>query len=88
MAFLPIIISPKASTGMTTTKVSASLPPMMKAIITANRNISGERMAMRISIINVNCTLFISVVIRVTSEAVENLSMFSKEKLCMRENMS
>jgi hypothetical protein len=57
-------------------------------MVTENMNISGERTAMRMSIMNANCTLFISVVIRVTSEAFENLSMFSKEKPCTFSNTS
>ena len=61
---------------------------MINAMMTANRNISGERTAMRMSIIKDICTLLISVVIRVTSDAEEKRSIFSKEKLCMRANIS
>lgn len=39
---------------------------------------------MRMSIMKVICTLLISVVMRVTSEAEEKRSIFSNEKLCMR----
>ena len=88
MAFFAIRKRPNTSTGITITKVSASLPPMINAIMTANRNISGERTAMRMSIMKVICTLLISVVMRVTSEAEEKRSIFSNEKLCMRANIS
>ena len=46
--------------------------------------IRGERIAVRIIIMNAICTLLTSVVIRVTSDADENLSMFSNEKSCTR----
>ena len=82
------MISPNTSTGTTTTKVSASLPPMIKAMMMQNKNMSGQRMAMRIIIINDIWTLDMSVVMRVTREAEENLSIFSKEKLCIRSNIS
>ena len=51
-------------------------------------NISGARTAMRMDIMKAICTLLMSVVRRVTREAVENLSMFSKEKCWMRSNTS
>ena len=61
---------------------------MMKAIVMANRNISGARTATRMIIIKAIWTLVTSVVMRVTSEAEEKRSMFSKEKSCTRTNMS
>ena len=88
IAFLPIMIRPKASTGTITTKLVASAPPMIYAMTTEKMSISGERTAMRISIINDICTLLTSVVMRVTSEEEENLSIFSKEKPCTRSNIS
>mgnify|MGYP002577715808 CR=1 FL=1 len=88
IALRAIISRPNMSTGTTTTKVSASLPPMMKAITMQNMNINGQRIAMRIIIMNDIWTLLTSVVIRVTSEAEENLSIFSNEKLCTRSNIS
>ena len=42
-------------------------------------NISGQRTAVRMSIIYAICTLLTSVVMRVTSDAEENLSIFSNE---------
>ena len=65
---------------MTMTKVSASLPPMMKAMVTAKISISGERMAVRMTIMKAIWTLLTSVVIRVTREEEENLSIFLKLK--------
>ena len=47
---------------------------------------TGERKAMRTSIISVFCVWFTSVVRRVTSEAVLNLSIFRKEKCCTFSN--
>ena len=79
MALRPIMISPKASTGMMTTKLVASMPPMTYAITMEKISISGERTAMRMSIMKPMATLFTSVVMRVTREEEENLSMFSKE---------
>ena len=51
-------------------------------------SISGARTAARMVIMKAICTLLMSVVMRVTSEAVENLSIFSKLKLWMRSNTS
>ena len=76
------------STGTTTTKVRASLPPMRKAMVMAKMNISGARTAMRMSIMKAIWTLVTSVVMRVTSEAEEKRSMFSKAKPCTRVNIS
>ena len=73
---------------MTTTKVIASRPPMRQAITIEKTNISGARTAMRIAIIKAIWTLVMSVVRRVTSEAVEKRSIFSKEKAWMRSNTS
>ena len=57
-------------------------------MMTAKRNISGARTAMRMHIMNAICTLLTSVVMRVTSEAEENLSIFSKAKPCTRVKTS
>ena len=51
----------------------------------AKANISGARIAMRMSIMKAICTLPMSVVMRVTSEAEEKRSMFSKENSCTRQ---
>ena len=56
------------------------LPPIINAIVKEKINISGLRIASRISIINASWTFITSVVILVTKDEVENLSMFSKEK--------
>ena len=88
IAFWAISSSPATSTGMTTTKVMASRPPMRQAITIENTNISGARTAMRMAIIKAIWTLVMSVVRRVTREAVEKRSMFSKEKRWMRSNTS
>ena len=50
--------------------------------------IMGARMAVRMSIMYACCTLFVSVVRRVTSELVEKRSMFENEKVWMFSNMS
>ena len=81
-AYLPISSRPNTSTGTTTTKVIASLPPIRNAMMIENVSISGARTAMRISIMNAICTLLISVVRRVTSDEVENLSMLLNAKVC------
>ena len=54
----------------------------------AKTNISGARTARRMDIMKAICTLLMSVVRRVTSEAVEKRSMFSKEKCWMRSKAS
>ena len=48
-------------------------------MMTEKISISGERTAMRMSIIKPIVQLLMSVVMRVTREEEENLSMFSKE---------
>ena len=73
--------SPTISIGTTTTKVVASAPPIIYAIVIENINMSGLRIAVRITIIYANCTFEMSVVIRVTSDDDENLSIFSNEKV-------
>ena len=88
IAFLAISTRPRISAGTTTTKVSDSVPPMRQAMTMAKTNISGARTAMRMAIMKAICTLVISVVIRVTREAVEKRSMFSKEKRWIRSNTS
>ena len=50
IALRETIMSPKTSTGTTTTNIIASAPAIVYAIIIANTNISGLRMATRISI--------------------------------------
>ncbi len=54
MAFFAIQYIPRPSTGMTTTNVTASDPPITNAMIIAKRNISGARIAVRTSIIYAN----------------------------------
>ena len=60
-------------------KEVAKAPPIMYAIMMEKISIRGARTAVRMIIIYAICTLLTSVVIRVTREAEENLSMFSKE---------
>ena len=50
IAFFAIRSRPQTSTGITTTKVMASLPPIRKAITTEKTSISGARTAARIVI--------------------------------------
>ena len=54
---------------------------MMKAIVKAKTKTNGARTAMRMSIMNACWTLVMSVVRRVTSEELENVSMFSNENV-------
>ncbi len=68
------------STGTATRKMVMRLAFVISAMTDAITNMTGERTAMRTSIISVFCTLPTSVVRRVTSEAVENLSTLWKEK--------
>lgn len=83
MAFFIIRNSSSDSGGMTPRNIQPRLPPMTNVITSENISISGQRTAMRIIIIKENCTLFTSVVMRVTSDGVENLSIFSNEKSCI-----
>ena len=53
-------------------------------MMTAKRNISGARTAMRMHIMNAFWMFVTSVVSRVTSDEVENRSIFAKEKSCTR----
>ncbi len=76
-------ISPVARNGTITTNESASFPPMINAMIIEKVSSSGERTAMRIVNMNAICTLVTSVVILVTSDVDEKLSIFSNEKVCI-----
>ena len=67
---------------MTITKREASAPPMIYAMTMENIIIRGARMAVLIIIMYANCTFPTSVVILVTSDEVENLSIFSKANVC------
>ena len=58
----------------------AKEPPILYAMIIEKIRTNGARMAVRMIIIKDICTLETSVVIRVTREDEENLSMFSNEK--------
>ena len=80
IARLPMKNNPTPSTGMTTAKVAASRPPIYAAITTEKISISGQRIAIRISIIYAIWTLEVSVVRRVTSDEDEKWSMFVKVK--------
>ena len=72
-----------ASSGTSTAKIIESLGDTVIVITTENMSINGARTAMRISIMNAFCTLLTSTVRRVTRPAVENLSIFAKEKSCI-----
>ena len=75
---IPKMAAPKATDTITYTM--AIKPPVMKAITMAKMIMSGARMAVRMIIMYESCTLFVSVVRRVTSELVEKRSMFENEK--------
>lgn len=62
--------------------MSASCLPTRTDITTANTSIIGARTAMRMHIMNAFWMFVTSVVSRVTSDEVENRSMFAKEKPC------
>ena len=62
--------SPRPSTGRTKRNIQAMRPPMTKAMMKAKTSISGERIAVRMTIMKANCTFVTSVVIRVTREEV------------------
>ena len=79
MALRLIMRSPKTRKGMMTTKEKASVPPLTKAIMIEKIKSKGARTAMRMIIMKAIWALLTSVVIRVTREVEENLSMFSKE---------
>ena len=63
-------------------KIQASLGFVKKLMMMANVNCKGTRIAIRIHIWYDCCTFVISVVRRVTSEDVENLSTLEKENFC------
>ena len=88
IASLPIITSPTPITGTTITKVVAREPPEINAITIAKANIKGALTAILIAIMKAFWTVVISVVILVTREDVENLSMFPKENFCTFEKIS
>ena len=79
MVFRITKISPSASTGTSITKIHAMRPPIMKAIANAKMSIKGALTAMRMSMLKAKEMLVTSVVSLVTSDDVENLSIFSKE---------
>ena len=60
----------------------------MNAMVIAKMSMKGDLTAVLITIMNEFCTLVMSVVILVTSEDVENLSMFPKENCWTLLNMS
>ena len=76
--------SPSASSGTSAINTNARRPPITNDMVSAKISISGARTAIRIIIMNAICTLVISVVSRVTSDEVENRSIFSNEKSCTR----
>ncbi len=80
MARLATRISVPARIGATNANIHAIRPPSRNAITKANIIIKGARTAILVSIINAFWTFVTSVVILVTRELVENLSILSKEK--------
>ena len=88
IASLPIITSPTAITGTTITNVVAREPPEINAITIAKANIRGALTAILIAIMKAFWTVVISVVILVTRDEVENLSMFPNENFCTLEKIS
>ena len=80
MAFVAIITRVVPRIGVTTANIHAILPAMRNAMISAKISMNGARTAILVNIMNAFCTFVTSVVILVTSELVENLSMLSNEK--------
>ncbi len=80
--------SPMPSTGTAARKTEASRRFIRAAAVSEKISMTGLRTAMRISIMNACCMFVTSVVRRVMMLEGENLSMFSKEKLCTLRNMS
>jgi len=72
--------STAARIGKMHRKIIAIFGLMVIAMITENRIISGVRTARRISSWYAFCTLVTSVVIRVTRDDAENLSISAKAK--------
>ena len=74
-------ISPMARErrGITTSRIAASLPFIIKAINNAPTNIPGARRAIFKPMVSTFCTCWISLVRRVTREPVLKLSMLAKE---------
>ena len=72
----------RASAGTAQRNITESLEFILIAITSANMSIIGARQAERMNIMKAFCILVTSVVRRVVSEAVENLSTFANEKSC------
>jgi len=83
IAFFIIKSNNNVSSGITLTNIQPRLPPITNVMTIENTSINGQRTAMRIIIMYENCTFVTSVVMRVTSDGVENLSIFSNEKSCI-----
>ena len=64
-------VSPTPSTGTISRKMAAIRPPEAKAMTKEKINISGQRMAMRMTIMYAFCTWVTSVVSRVTRDETE-----------------
>ena len=74
--------------GMTTPRTTASLGFIMIAMIRPPISIPGARRSMRSPIAMTFCIFVISFVSLVTSEPVENFSIFAKENSCTFVNTS
>ena len=81
IACLTIKNNPKATIGTSPTKMKPINPPPTKVITAEKISIKGALTTIRIIIWKAFCTLLISVVILVTKDEAENLSIFWKEKL-------
>ena len=69
-----------ASTGIVQSTISDSRAFSINTAATPPMHKSGERTSMPSTWVNAFCTWVTSLVVRVTSEPVENLSMLAKEK--------
>ena len=74
--------NPNPTSGMSPIKMKAIKPPLMNAITAENIIISGALTTIRIIIAKAICTCETSVVILVTKEAIENLSILANENVC------
>ena len=82
IAFEVMMTMPMTSMGSTSRYTTESEGAIMLAIVRANISMKGLRTAMRIIIMKAFWILVTSVVSLVTSDEVENLSIFANEKSC------
>ena len=80
--------SPTARNGTTITNIVERLPPMIYAIMIEKISMNGQRIAILMIIMKAICTFPTSVVILVTRDEEENLSMLANEYFSMHSYIS